>query len=119
MALLAFAPLALVRADACPPALLASAPLALVRAVARAPALLAIAPSALVRAHEPLPRVSTPDSLSPTPTVSPVIGRLWKVFAGGVSEAARGNITPPSSSPPEASMMLNGEAKKTIACFCA
>ena len=42
-ALLASAPLALVRADARAPALLASAPDALVRADARAPALLAVA----------------------------------------------------------------------------
>ena len=48
-ALLAFAPDALVLADARAPALLALAPLALVLADARAPALLASFPSALVR----------------------------------------------------------------------
>ena len=48
MTLLAFAPLALVRADARPPALLASAPAALVRADARPPALLAFAPLASI-----------------------------------------------------------------------
>ena len=50
MALLAFAPAALVRADARPPALLAFAPDALVLADARPPALLACAPDALVLA---------------------------------------------------------------------
>jgi hypothetical protein len=49
-ALVAFAPDALVRADARPPALLASAPFALVLADARPPALLASAPFALVLA---------------------------------------------------------------------
>ena len=44
MTLLAFAPSALVRADARPSALLASAPAALVLADARPPALLALAP---------------------------------------------------------------------------
>ena len=50
LALLAFAPLTLVLADARAPALLASAPSALVLPDARAPALLALAPSALVLA---------------------------------------------------------------------
>ena len=50
-ALLACAPLALVRADSRLPALRACFPLALVRADARPPSLLAIAPSALVRAE--------------------------------------------------------------------
>ena len=50
-AILAFAPFALVLADARPPALLASAPDTLVLADARAPALLAFAPSALVLAE--------------------------------------------------------------------
>jgi len=50
-ALLALAPDALVLADTRPPALLASAPDALVRADARPPALIALAPDALVRAE--------------------------------------------------------------------
>ena len=54
-ALLAFAPDALVLADARPPALLALAPDALVLADARPPALLALAPSALVLADARAP----------------------------------------------------------------
>jgi hypothetical protein len=64
-ALLALAPLALVLADAPPPAFLAAAPLALVRADARPPALLACAPDALVRADARPPAVIAfvPDAL--------------------------------------------------------
>jgi hypothetical protein len=64
-ALLASAPLALVLADARPPALLALAPFALVLADARPPALLAYAPPALVRADARPPELLTlaPDAL--------------------------------------------------------
>jgi len=64
-AILAFAPFALVLADARPPALLASAPDTLVLADARAPALLAFAPSALVLADARPPALlaSVPSAL--------------------------------------------------------